>query len=83
MAVAPELLAIVEALLDLGVDLKKGSKSGNVLSSILSDQDLVAKLEVVFSKLSSLSSDVKSLSLVDAPELLGVVINGAEKIIAA
>lgn len=83
MAVASELLAIVQGLMDLGVDLKKGKKAGNMLSAVLSDADLIAKLEVVLSNLGNLPADVKAVQLSDAPALLGAVISGVENIIAA
>jgi hypothetical protein len=83
MALAPEVLAAIQALLDIGVDIKKGLKAGGVVAALLGDADLIAKLEVVGSKLTSIPSDVSVLALSDAPALLSAVVVGVENIIAA
>lgn len=78
MALAPEILAMIQGLFDIGVDLKKGGSK-----ALLSDADLLAKLEIVFANISNISADVKAVSLSDAPALLGIVISGVENIMAA
>lgn len=80
---APEIIAAIEALLDAGIDIKKGMKSGGVIAALLSDKDLIAKLEVVFANLGAIPADVKALSSADIAPLLSVVIPKIEQIIAA
>lgn len=78
-----EIIAAIEALLDVGIDIKKGLKSGGIVAALLADKDLIAKLEIVFANLSAIPADVKALSSADIIPLLSVVIPKVEEIIAA
>lgn len=80
---APELLAAIQIVLDISVDVKKGTKAGGIVSTLMADADLVAKVELLTSKLGSIPADVKTVSAADLMPLLGVLIPGVEAIIAA
>lgn len=80
---APELIAALEALLAIGVDVKKGMKAGSVVSALMSDAELMSKLEIVLKNLGALPADVRELSAADIMPVLNVAIPGIQKIIEA
>jgi len=80
---APELLAAVQALLDIAVDVRKGSKAGGIPAALMADADLLAKLEVVVTKISAIPADLKALTMADVVPLISILIPGIESVIAA
>lgn len=79
----PEITAAIQALLDVAVDIKKGTKSGGVVATLLADKDLLAKLEIVITSIGSIPADVKALTAGDIVPLLQILIPGVEAVIAA
>lgn len=84
---SPEIKATIDALLALGLDIKKGLKAANkmegVIEMLIADPAVLMALKNVIVNINQFPAEIKAFGLSEALELVPGVIEGIKNIVDA